>query len=250
MVRLAGLMCTLALVPAWIASADDAPVQARSPEKIRVLITVGGHGFAEKPFFAMFDALPGIEYQKAKLPDETGRLKPGLEKEFDALVFYDMAKGLSAEQRKAFVELLNRGIGVVALHHNIAAHEGWPEYRKIIGAAYVHKATEIDGKIYGPSTATHGQDIRVHVADRGHPITAGIEDFQIHDETYGKFYLAPGVKVLLTTDHPLNEPAVAWTNRYGRSRVFYLMFGHDAKAWQNPNYPKLLSNGIRWAAGK
>jgi len=58
------------------------------------------------------------------------------------------------------------------------------------------------------------------------------------------------VKVLLTTDHPLNEPAVAWTNRYGRSRVFYLMFGHDAKAWQNPNYPKLLSNGIRWAAGK
>jgi type 1 glutamine amidotransferase len=31
--------------------------------------------------------------------------------------------------------------------------------------------------------------------------------------------------------------------------VFYLMLGHDSKAWGNPYYPKLLAQGIRWVAG-
>jgi type 1 glutamine amidotransferase len=32
--------------------------------------------------------------------------------------------------------------------------------------------------------------------------------------------------------------------------VFFLMLGHDSKAWKNPNYPEILSRGIRWAAGR
>jgi type 1 glutamine amidotransferase len=62
--------------------------------------------------------------------------------------------------------------------------------------------------------------------------------------------VAPDVKVLLTTDHPKNDPKIAWVKEYGKSRVFFLMLGHDSKAWKNPNYPEILSRGIRWAAGR
>jgi uncharacterized protein len=175
-------------------------------------------------------------------------LKPGLQKDFDVIVMYDMVPGISAEQQKAFVELLNQGIGVVALHHNLDAHVDWPEFRKIIGGRYLPKQEEIDGKTYGPSHFAEGQEIKVIVADREHPITAGIDDFQIHDECYGNYYLSPDVRILLKTDNPKNNPSLAWVTRYGNSRVFYFQLGHDASAWHNPNYPRILGNGIRWAA--
>jgi type 1 glutamine amidotransferase len=62
--------------------------------------------------------------------------------------------------------------------------------------------------------------------------------------------LSPDVRVLLKTDNPKNNPSLAWVTRYGKSRVFYFQLGHDASAWHNPNYPRILDNGIRWAAGR
>ena len=41
---------------------------------------------------------------------------------------------------------------------------------------------------------------------------------------------------------------IAWTKTYGKSRVCYLMFGHDDDAWNNPNYRMLLLNAIHWAS--
>src|ERR1700751_1581761 len=99
--RWALLVCVLACS---IRAAADAPA---AEKRIRVLLTYGGHGFEEKPFFAMFDALPGVKYTKAILPKDAGLLKPGLEKDFDAIVRYDMVEKVSQEQEKAFVELLN-----------------------------------------------------------------------------------------------------------------------------------------------
>jgi type 1 glutamine amidotransferase len=218
--------------------------------KIRILLTYGGHGFEEKPFFAMFDALPKITYTRVQLPQSADLLKPGLEKEYDVIVMYDMVNTITPAQRKSFVALLDRGIGVVALHHNMGAHRDWNEYRHIIGGRFILKPTEIDGKKYGTSGWDHDQELRVTIADKEHPITRGLKDFTIHDEVYNKYYVAPDVKVLLTTDHPKNDPKIAWVKEYGKSRVFFLMLGHDSKAWKNPNYPEILSRGIRWAAGR
>lgn len=232
----------------WLAALLGAAPKDSEPEKIRMLLTYGGHGFQEKPFFAMLDALPGVVYDKAFLPKEAGRLKPGLEKEYDVIVRYDMMKAFTPEQRKNLEELLERGIGLVALHHNLGAHAGWDGYRKIIGGKYIRKPCELDGKKYVKSKAAHDQDLNITVTDKDHPITRGIGNFRIHDETYSDYYVAPGTKVLLKTDHPQNDPRVAWTWEFGKSRVFYFMLGHDNKAWEHPAYPKILLQGIRWAA--
>jgi len=245
--RFLSLLLLLAFfAPAVQTRADGAD----AGKKTRVLLTFGGHGFQQEPFFKMFDEMEGIEYTKAPMPQSADLLRPGLEKEYDAIVMYDMVGKITPEQQKAFVALLNTGIGVVSLHHNMGAHRDWDEFRKIIGGKFIFKPCEIDGKQYSRSTWSHGEDMKIAVADKEHPITKGLKDFQIHDETYGKYYTSPEVKVLLTTDHPKNDPELAWVTQYGKSRVFYFMLGHDNHAWSNPMYPEIVLRGIRWAAEK
>ena len=242
----------LALLLGLLVAAGSHRAAAQEPAKgkIRVLLTSGGHGFEEKAFFAMFDSFPDVVYTKAKMPQAAELLKSSLKKDFDVIVMYDMTPSFTPEQQKGFVELLNAGVGLVSLHHNIGAHQEWEEFRKIIGGIHIPREFTVDGKKYGPSGATDDQDIPVTVVDKKHPITAGMDDFTIHDETYHKYYTAPDVQVLLTTNHPKNEPPVAWVKQYGKSRVFYFMLGHGPTAWQNPNYPVILANGIRWVAEK
>jgi uncharacterized protein len=219
-------------------------------KKVRVLLTYGGHDFEEKPFFQMFDALADIQYTKAQLPQSSGLLKPGLEKDYDVIVRYDMVPKFTPEEEKNFVALLRRGIGLVALHHNLGAHPQWPEFTKIIGGRYCLGTYDDGGKKFGPSAYEHDQDMEVAVADPAHPITRGLADFAIHDEVYSHCFVAPDVHILLTTNHPKNDPAIAWTHEYGKSRVFYFQLGHDSQAWTNPAYPEILARGVRWAAGK
>lgn len=224
--------------------------QPAAPAEIRVLLTTGGHGFQAEPFYSMFDAMPGIEYTKAELPKDADLLKPALEEEYDVIVMYDMVRGITPEQQKAFQKLLERGIGVVSLHHNLGAHRDWDEFRKIIGGKFILEPTTIDGREYPKTPWSHGEDLEITVTDADHPITKGVDHFEIHDETYGRFYTAPGIHVLLKTDHPKNNPEVAWTTSYGKSPVFYLMLGHDGKAYGNPNFARLVLQGIRWAASR
>jgi uncharacterized protein len=226
---------------------------AKEPEgskKIRVLLTVGGHDFEQEPFYAIFRSMPDVEWTKIDMPKDADRLKPGLQKDFDVVVMYDMCAKISPKQQKAFVDLLNEGIGVVSMHHNLCAHNDWPEYRKIIGAKYLYKPTKIDGATYTPSDFTDDQSVDVQVVDREHPIMQGVKDFHITDEVYNHYFIDPRVKALLKTDHPKSEQRLAWVTNYGKSRVFYLMLGHDHKAYENPNYRKVLHQGIHWAAGR
>ena len=142
-----------------------------------MLLTYGGHDFQEKEFFAMWDALPGVTYTKAPLPHSADLFKPGLEKDYDVIVCYDMVKELSPAQQRGLLALLDRGIGLVSLHHNFGSNLEWPEYHKAIGGSWLAQKLTIAGKVYGPSTYEHGQEIFVKIADKDHPITKGLDRF-------------------------------------------------------------------------
>ncbi len=88
------------------------------------------------------------------------------------------------------------------------------------------------------------------MADPAHPITNGLNTFEIHDETYDRCEVDPTVRVLLTTNHPRNNKELVWVKKYRNSRVCYIQLGHDHHAYENPNYRLLVARGIRWAAGR
>jgi type 1 glutamine amidotransferase len=224
--------------------------QPQDDQMLTIAVTTGGHDFEQEPFFTMFNNLPGIRYDHIRLPDEADKLKPGFEKKYDVLVRYDMVEAFTEEQQASYKKLLQQGIGVVALHHNLGAHRNWKEYADLIGGKYVFENTMLDGKEHTPSDYQHDVDIPVSIVDRQHPVTMGISDFTIHDETYKNYYVSPQSQILLTTDSPDSDPELAWVTKYEQSRVVYLLLGHDSKAWKNPVYPKLLLNAIKWVANK
>jgi len=215
--------------------------------KIRVLIVTGGHGFEQQPFFAMFDAMKTIEYKHVPYPKAADLFGPELTEKYDAIVFYDMwNRPLTAEQKERFVKMLQRGIGIVALHHTLGAHQDWPVWRKLIGGKFYIKP----GPGKSKSGWRHGQDIRVHIEDPEHPITKGVKDFVIHDETYNKYDTDESVHVLLTTNHPLSDRELAWVKSYGKCRVFYIQLGHGREAYGNSVYRAIVERAIRWSAGR
>lgn len=233
----------LVLCVAFAATAQAAP-----EKPVRVLLVTGGHAFDTNQFFATFDALPGVSVERAKFPEVAARLKPGLEKDFDVIVRYDMYGPASPEERKNFLDLMATGIGLVATHHCITSHPAWPEYARLIGGKYLLKPETLDGRDYPKSAYAHGEELDVKVVDAVHPVSRGIRDFSIHDETYAGTWLAPDARVLMTTDHPKNAKHLVWVREQGPARIAYIQFGHDAKAYANPAYQTVVRQAILWAA--
>ncbi|MCP4887769.1 MAG: DUF1080 domain-containing protein [Planctomycetaceae bacterium] len=241
----------LVFTVAWAVSDRLAADQPVNESKLRVLVITGGHDFDQDAFFALFEAIPDVEFTNAAYPAAAKLLVPHLADRFDVIVFYDLwTQGVSTKQQQAFVELLKSGIGVVALHHTLAAHQDWPEYEKIIGGKYHVTDHVVDGRPVKKSSFFHDQDVPVAVADRKHPITAGLKDFEIHDETYLGYQTSDSAEVLLTTNHPKSERDLAWVNQYENSRVFFLQLGHGPRAYKHASYRELVGRAIRWTAGR
>jgi len=223
---------------------------AKADKPIKAVVLTGGHGFQQKPFVAMFDAMDGIEATHVALKDHSEVFEDVSDWPYDAIVLYNMTQRISEKRQKNFLALLDKGVGLVVLHHAMAAWQGWPEFRKIAGGQFLLKPTTIDGVQYGKSGWKEGLDYTVHVTDTNHPVTRGVKDFEIHDETYCRYWVSPKTHVILTTDEKTSDKAIGWAHTYKGAKVCYLINGHDGKAYANPSYRRLIQNAILWTAGR
>jgi type 1 glutamine amidotransferase len=219
-------------------------------ERLDVLVVTGGHPYDEPAFRAMLDALPGIACREARYPEAAAEFAPERAAAYGALLFYDFAQTLDDAGRAGLLTTLRCGIGAVFLHHSLHSQVDWPEYRRIVGGLWDARAFTAEGRSVGPSTAMTGQQLAVRVADRSHPITAGLADWSWTEEAYGRFWTSSTSHVLLDTEHPHADRAVAWCHAYERSRVVYLQPGHDAVAFTHPGYRRLLAQALRWSAAR
>ena len=230
-----------------------AGIQSQDKDKttIRILVVTGGHDFERVPFFDMFKGFEGIEFKEASHPSADSLLNPDLRQSFDAVVFYDMPSEPRSEKSKTdFIDLLNRGIGVVFLHHSLASYQNnWDEFEAVLGGKYHEKAGEKNGRPYEASSYLEGVDVPVQVVNPWHPVTEGIDDFVLHDdEVYGNFEVLPDVHPLLETVHPKSTRTIGWWHVTGKSRVVYLQPGHGLTAYENPIYRRLVKQAIRFVS--
>jgi len=214
---------------------------------IRILVITGGHGYKTEQFNQMLGSMePLITYQIAELPGAYEMFKPENRDKFDVLVFYHMWQTITEEQKTLFAECIKDGKPVVALHHSICAFDDWPEYWNIIGGKYFHKPTVFKSKHYPACSYIHDLHFNVRIADKKHPVTRGLKDFPIFDETYKGYYVEEGVTPLLTTSEPSSTPTIGWAKKYGKSRIVVLQSGHDVPTFENPDFRKLLKQAIEW----
>jgi type 1 glutamine amidotransferase len=220
-------------------------------EPIRILVITGGHDYNTEEFNKMLSSFaPEISFQVTELPAAYDMFKPVNRDKYDVLVFYHMWQEITDAQARDFTDCIRQGKPVVALHHSICAFDDWPEYWNIIGGKYFHKPTTFNGKEYTACSYIHDLHFMVRVSDDKHPVTKGIHDFEIFDETYKGYYVEEGVTPLLTTDEPSSTSIIGWTKKYGKSRVVVLQSGHDVPTFENPDFRKLLKQSIEWVFEK
>lgn len=214
---------------------------------IRILVITGGHDYNKEEFNAMLSALaPSVTYRIAEFPSAFDEFKPENRSKYDVIVFYHMWQEITADQEKMMAECISGGKPLVALHHSICAFDEWPEYWNILGGKYFHKPTLFKGKQYPACSYIHDLHFKITVADKNHPVTQGVNDFEIFDETYKGYYVADDVTPLLTTSEPSSTPVISWAKKYGKSRIVVLQSGHDTPTFQNPTFRKLLLQAIKW----
>lgn len=154
---------------------------------------------------------------------------------------YTMSK-ISKEQEAGLLNAVRQnGVHVAGWHGGMAdAFRQNTEYQFMVGGQWVaHPGNIID--------------YRVNIRDHGHPITAGILDFDMRSEQY-YMHTDPSNQVLATTtfsgDHADwvdgTVMPVVWTRRYGKGRVFYCSLGHVIGDFDVPEAREIVRRGLLW----
>lgn len=202
---------------------------------MKIAVVTGEHGFREKDFDKVFKSMQDIEFVREDLDvfvDDPNQ------SEYDTVVFYNFHRPYPTDtQAQTILGLTERGQGIVILHHAILAFPEWDAYSDMCG---IDERSDFD---YFPK-----QTFQVQVVDSTHPITNGLSDWEMGDETYTMKSAGDDSTLLLTTDHPDSMDVLGWARAYENSRIFCLQSGHDNVTYSNPNFREVLQRGIQWCA--
>jgi len=213
---------------------------------VKVLLVLGGHAFDTTEFFMALEGLENLEFDPVYYPLAIKQLKALEADTYDVLLFYDYNPELPLADSSVFTGLTDKGIPILFMHHAICTFQKWEGYKEMVGGKYVMPGTGADSAEY--STYKHDLDLKVNIVDPKHPLTAGMQEFTIHDEGYANLLTEADIIPLLSTDHPDSYPLVGWTHVHKHSTIVYLMLGHDKMAYANPAYTRLLKQSIFWLA--
>jgi len=163
---------------------------------------------------------------------------------FDVIVPCWTMGQLTPGQEAALLQAISAGAGLAGWHGGMGdAFRTAADYQFMVGGQFVaHPGGIID--------------YRVRITDRKHPITRGLEDFDVRSEQY-YMHVDPSNTVLAETVFSGEHASwiagcrmpVAWTRAYGEGRVFYCSIGHNCDDLRVPEVNEMIRRGILWAAG-
>lgn len=157
-------------------------------------------------------------------------------KQFNIIVQYTTGMELTPEQEKGLCDFVQNGGGYVGIHSASDSFKNADRYWEMLGGRF----------------AGHGGGkFTVHIYDREHPITKGLEDFEIQDETYShNYHKNAQMRSLTRMSRGDERQSMSWVSHYGKGRLFYTGNGHGPEAWSTPTFQKLVVRGAYWAAGR
>ena len=234
---------------------NTAEAQRKAPEGAKVFLLSGGqrehHGFREQALY-LASSLENTGRFQVTIGEDAAILEtPGFRK-YDLLIVTvdrrDPASKFTPAQQEAIFEYVRSGHGYVSIHGGDNAPPDWlPTWKEMLGGIYSHTGKP-DGK------ARRGTYL-VKIADTSSPITQGLKDFELKDELYYNMQMMPDVKPLATIEFQGTVWPVAWTQNFGKGRVFHTNLGHHG--WKDqpkedplrdPNLSRLILQGIEWVA--
>ena len=153
---------------------------------------------------------------------------------YDALLIYSNHRAIAASQEKALLDFVAGGKGLLALHSASFCFQNSPPYIALLGAQFERHGTgEFSAAFVHPS----------------HPVLAGLQPFQVWDETYVHTKPGPDRTVLMERTEGAGREPWTWVRSHGKGRVFYTAYGHDERVWGHPSFHALMKNAMIWAIG-
>jgi type 1 glutamine amidotransferase len=149
---------------------------------------------------------------------------------FDAILNFSTDLVASDAQMAALTGAVRAGAGFVGLHAATATFRESQAYHELVGSRF----------------ARHPPIKRfmVDILDSAHPVTAGIDSFEVEDERYELKDELPGSRIVATAE---GFPSV-YVREFGRGRVCYIAIGHDRRCLALPHYARLVHQAIAWVA--
>ena len=247
------VLTAVLLIAGCCSEVEPAKTQTCTGEEdqiITVAVVTGGHDFDKEKFLALFSGYKGIEYVHVPQSDHSEIFEDISQWPYDVIVLYNMTQEISPKRQANFIRLLENQVGLLALHHSVLAFQNWPEYKKILGGRLYLKDTVEDGIECKMLEYKHDLNFTIHIEDENHPITKGLSDFTVHDETYKNGVFETGNHVLLTTDEPTSDRVIGWVSGYDKGKVCFIETGHGTAVYADANYRRLIARAIRWCAGR
>jgi len=237
----------LALLSFFAAAIQTVQSQAPSEKPIRVLI-VDDQSPGYYHFGTTATTLRNIIRQdkrfEAVLVEDAEVLGTDLPFDYDVLLLH--FKNYKTPQRDATIranleKFVMEGGGLFVFHFACGAFEGWGRYEQLAG------------RIWDPQKRGHDDYRRftVQIADKTHPITATLADFDVEDELYTCLndsevpihILAEAVSNVDGKTYPM-----AFVLENGKGRTFHTTLGHDERSLSAAGFQTMIKEALVWCA--
>jgi len=206
----------------------------------------------------------------ATTPKTLSEFRPDFSR-YDVVVSNYNGADWPEQTRRAFVDFIRGGGGLVSVHAADNSFPKWREYNEMIGVGGWGGRNEKDGPmVYWDggklvhdnrkgSGGSHGRQhaFRLVTRDREHPITKGLPEQWMHasDELYSNLRgPAKNMKVLATafadkkTGGTGRHEPILMAVDYGKGRIFHTTMGHHVGAMKCAGFAFTLQRGTEWAA--
>ncbi len=241
---------------------DKAPAKPVKDRKILVFTRCEGYVHSSIPLGAKAFAMMG-EKTGAYTTEECGEMEafgPENLKRFDAVLFLSTTHlDPTPEQRKALLDFVRGGKGIIGIHAASDNFYKWEEGAKMMGGLFCGH----------PWTARCTVQVKLDEPD--HPLNACFHggSFKVKDEIYQfkEPYSRKNQRVLISLD--LSDPdtknikngrpemlkrtdgdfGISWIRKEGKGRVFYCSLGHNEAIYFDSRILPHYLAGIQYALG-
>jgi hypothetical protein len=176
----------------------------------------------------------------------------------DLVVQVNTMNTIETEEFRGLQRAVLNGAGMAGWHGGIAdSYRNNADYLHMIGGQFAHHAGKDPAERVGDQSDNY-IPYTVHITDYGktHPITEGIEDFELVTEQY--WVLSDEYDDVLATttqevrpwdawNRPVTSPAI-WTRQWGKGRIFVSAPGHRLEIVESQPVRTIIERGMLWAA--
>jgi uncharacterized protein len=176
-------------------------------------------------------------------------------------------KPMSAEGKAMFLKAIEDGkVGFIGFHS--ASDTFHSKKTEMVRPAEVKDEVDPYIQMIGGEFKGHGsqQKALMKVTGGTFPGLEGLKDYEMTEEWYNLYNLAPDMHVILVqqTDTMKVDPRTnqrerdyqrppypaTWAKKWGKGRVFYTSMGHREDVWTNPVFQQVTVAGLNWVSGK